>query len=142
MSKIGRPSKYDTNMAAEICGRLAAGESLAGICRDQTMPNQTTVYRWIASIPEFRELYTCAREDQAETLADQIQDIADEEPVMIAEEGKPARVDNGWVTWQRNRVDARKWIASKLKAKKYGDKVTASHEGGVVVQVLTGVPTE
>jgi hypothetical protein len=142
MSKVGRPSRYDANMAAEICGRIAAGESLAAICRDPLMPVQTTVYRWIATIPEFQQLYTCAREDQAETLADQIQDIADEMPVMVAEDGKAPRVDNGWVTWQRNRVDARKWIASKLKAKKYGDKVTNQHEGGVTLQVLTGVPTE
>lgn len=142
MSKVGRPSRYDANMAADICGRLAAGESLASICRDQTMPAQTTVYRWIATIPEFRELYACAREDQAETLADQIQDLADEKPSHVIDDKGVKRVDNGWVTWQKNRVDARKWVAAKLKPKKYGDKITNQHEGGMVVQVLTGVPNE
>jgi hypothetical protein len=28
------------------------------------------------------------------------------------------------VTWQKNRVDARKWVAAKLKPKKYGERVT------------------
>ena len=141
-NKVGRPTRYDANMAAEICGRLAAGESLAAICRDPSMPVQTTVYRWIGTIPEFRELYACAREDQAETLADQIQDLADEQPAQVVDDKGIARVDNGWVTWQKNRVDARKWVAAKLKPKKYGDRVTNQHEGGMTVQVLTGVPTE
>lgn len=141
-NKVGRPTRFDANMAAEICGRLSAGESLAAICRDPLMPVQTTVYRWIATIPEFQQLYACAREDQAETLADQIQDLADEQPAQVVDDKGIARVDNGWVTWQKNRVDARKWVAAKLKPKKYGDKVTNQHEGGMTVQVLTGVPTE
>ena len=65
-------------------------------------------------MPEFAEQYARAREVQAETLADEIVSIADED-------GDPQR--------QRLRVDARKWVASKLKPKRYGDKVTNEHTG-------------
>ena len=33
-------------------------------------------------------------------------------------------VDTGWLQWQRQRIDSRKWCASKLKPKKYGDRVS------------------
>jgi hypothetical protein len=46
-----------------------------------------------------------------------MQEIADEMPPLDAN----GRTDSGWVTWQRNRVDDRKWVASKLKPKKYGE---------------------
>jgi hypothetical protein len=43
------------------------------------------------------------------------------------------------VSWQRNRVDTRKWVASKLKPKKFGDRTTLAGdaEAPVVVQNQT-----
>ncbi|MBU2052465.1 hypothetical protein KKH13_04650, partial [Patescibacteria group bacterium] len=54
----------------------------------------------------FFKRYARARDEQADTLADEITYIADTEP-----DANKARV----------RVDARKWVAAKLKPKKYGD---------------------
>jgi hypothetical protein len=62
------------------------------------------------------------REEQADTLADEIQAIADEPPQEIVDDKGISRTDSGWVTWQKNRVDARKWVAAKLKPKKYGER--------------------
>lgn len=124
-NKFGRPSKFTEELAAEICGRLAAGESLNAICKSDHMPNIVTVYRWMANHNDFRNNYALAREDQAETHADQMQEIADEVPPTDAN----GRTDSGWVQWQRNRIETRKWIASKLKPKKYGDKVVNEHTG-------------
>lgn len=125
MTKTGRPSSYTEERAAEICGRIAAGESLNRICKDDHMPDQVTVYRWLGVNEEFRKNYALAREDQAETHADFIQDIADEMPPN----DEKGRTDSGWVTWQKNRIDARKWIASKLKPKRYGDKLDVTSDG-------------
>jgi hypothetical protein len=111
---MGRPSAYTPAITAVICARLAAGEPLTKICQDDGMPDVSTVYRWIEAQPPFRDLYARAREDQADTLADEMVRIADEEP-------DPAKA--------RVRVDARKWVASKLKPKKYGDKVTQEVSG-------------
>lgn len=121
----GRPSSYTEERAAEICGRIAAGESLNRICKDDHMPDIVTVYRWMAANEQFRKNYALAREDQAETHADGIQDIADEMPPMD-DKGK---TDSGWVSWQKNRIDARKWIASKLKPRKFGDKIDVTSDG-------------
>ncbi len=118
---IGRPTKYTNKLASKILGRIAMGDSLNKIVSDPDMPSHTTVYRWIVDMPDFRDSYTRAREDQAETLADQIIDIADTEPAISPLSGS---VDSGAVQHQRLRVEARKWVAAKLKPKKYGDKIT------------------
>lgn len=73
--------------------------------------------------PQFGNDYARARELQAETFADQVVTIADE-----CEDANHARV----------RVDARKWAASKILPKKYGERQTVEHEGSLnhfVVQV-------
>lgn len=109
----GRPSDYSQEIADEICERLINGQSLNSICKRDDMPGATTVYRWIDEKPAFRDKYARARSDQADTLADEILDIA----------------DDGDEDVQRSklRVDARKWVASKLKPKKYGDRI--AHAG-------------
>jgi hypothetical protein len=74
----GRPSSFTQEIADEICERLVEGESLRKICRDDHTPNVATVCRWLASNEGFREHYAHARALQADTLADEILDIADD----------------------------------------------------------------
>ncbi|MHB1098361.1 MAG: terminase small subunit-like protein [Burkholderiales bacterium] len=116
----GRPSTYSVELTDEICDRIASGESLNKIVKDDGMPNPSTVYKWLTEHKAFSEKYVRARESQADTLADEILAIADEHPIT---EGDSGKIDPAWVTWQKNRVDARKWTASKLKPKAYGDKL-------------------
>ena len=135
-ARLGRPSSYTTEIADEICARLAGGASLTSLCKLPEFPNEDTVYNWLKLFPEFSEKYTRAREAQADTLADQILDISDEKPPLVANGDGDPRVDPGFVQWQRGRVEARKWTAAKLRPKKYGDKVTQEHtgaDGGPVV---------
>lgn len=107
----GRPTNYNDELAAEICGRIARGESVRSITRDEQMPGLSTIYLWLNKHPKFVEQYTRAKEDSADALADDILHIAD---------------NDGDVQRDRLRVDARKWIASKLKPKKYGERLTHS----------------
>lgn len=137
---MGRPTLYSLELAAEICARIATGESLNKILKDNGMPDTVTVYRWLAIHEDFRHMYTLAREDQGETHADLIVDLADEDPVQVVDDKGVARVDSAWVNWQRNRIDARKWVASKLKPRKYGDKIGVDHSGGFNLTVSTGIP--
>ena len=128
-NKGGRPSKYTEDLVDTICNRLALGEGLAQICRDEDMPSQTIVYQWLNRHPEFLEKYTRAREEQAETHADEIVAIADETPETVPvydKEGNLLRIDisSAYVAWQKQRIDARKWNAAKQRPKKYGDRVT------------------
>ncbi len=140
----GRPSDYSDEVVGVICSRLAAGEPLVKMCRDEGMPHVATVYRWLAAHEGFRDMYARAREDQADTLADQIIDIADQDPATIItagdEENAPElRVDGAAIQHQRLRVDARKWIAAKLKPRKYGDfgrqEITGAEGGPVAIAV-------
>jgi hypothetical protein len=136
VAKIGRPSKYSEALIDEICERIANGESLNRILKDDHMPDYKSVTTWLddPNKPEFLQKYARARELQAETLADEIVSIADETDVTIDDHGK-VTFDSVAVARNRLRVDARKWVAAKLKPKKYGDKIEATHTGSVTLQI-------
>lgn len=136
---MGRPSIYTEDMAAEICTRIAIGESLRKICSDDHMPNMSTIFKWISEKPAFSNQYAIAKEEQAELMADGIVDILDTEPLMVVDQNGVSRVDSGWVTWQKNRADGRKWVASKLKPKKYGDRIAQEVSGADGAPLLSGV---
>ena len=99
---------------------------MRAICLDPDMPALKTVFLWLGRHPEFVQQYAQAREEQAETLADEIVSISDErEGKAIMADGAEVSVvfDSTAVARNRLRVDARKWVAAKLLPKKYGDKV-------------------
>lgn len=118
--KNGRPSKFTEELGDEICARITEGESLNKICKEEDKPSLVTIFAWMRVHPEFLNNYTRAREEQAETFADEIINIADSE----ISRDVFGRIDAAAVNHARLRVDARKWIASKLKPKKYGDSTT------------------
>jgi hypothetical protein len=120
---VGRPSKYTLKVADEICERLSDGESLRAICEADNMPSRPTVFRWLAAHKTFRDQYAHAREAQADALADEILDIADDSrgDVEVDADGI-ARTNQERVARSKLRVDARKWMAAKLKPKVYGEK--------------------
>ena len=128
-NKGGRPTDYNSHITKVICIRIGEGESLRSICRDEGMPDKSTVFDWLRRHPEFADQYARAREDQADTYADEITAIADETPEttpVFDKEGNQidVKLDSAYISWQKNRIDARKWTAMKLKPKKYGDKIT------------------
>ena len=120
----GRPSDYSEEIADEICERLSDGESLRKICLSDNMPSKTSVFRWLHSNSVFRDQYARAREAQADSMADDIIDIADDSmfDTYIDENGLE-KTNHDVIARSRLRVDARKWIASKLKPKVYGEKI-------------------
>jgi hypothetical protein len=125
---VGAPTTYNKHIASVICTRIAEGESLREIVKSVGMPDRSAVYDWLLRHPEFADQYTRAREEQADTLADEIIAIADESPATVEVRDKEGnvldvKIDSGYVNYQRQRIDARKWTAMKLKPKKYGDKL-------------------
>lgn len=112
---MGRPSLFTPDVADEICARVMCGEGIAAICRDSRMPGERTVYSWLENNQEFQQRYARAREIQAEHYADEVIEISDTE-----EDPHRARV----------RCDSRKWAASKLAPKKYGDRLEHVGAGG------------
>ena len=132
---MGRPTTYTTDIAAEICSELADGKSMRTVCEQDHMPSMSTVFKWLVEHPEFSEQYAKAKEECAEAMVEDMLSIADE-PASMTGDGK---IDSADVAQKRLRVDTRKWIASKLKPKKYGDKVQQEVSGpdGGPVQVST-----
>lgn len=146
----GRPSEFTSDLADRICERLADGESLRKICCDEAMPCQTTIYRWLKANDEFRQQYVYGRELQADTLFDEILDIADDARNDWMEregEGNEGWLQNGEALRRSQlRIDARKWMAGKLRAKVYGDKTLLGSDPenplptGFVVNLVKNVP--
>jgi hypothetical protein len=102
------------------------------------MPAVSSVYLWLLKNKVFSDLYTRAREDQSDTLADQIMEIGDEIPMMVItdEDGKVTkRMDPAGINRNRLRVDARKWIAAKLKPRKYGDRQILAGDKDAPVEI-------
>lgn len=132
MAKVGRPSDYTKEKGDYIIERLLDGESLRSICLDESVAKQSTVFRWIHNYEEFRKQYELAREWQAEKFADEMLDIADDSSNDWMEKNAEGtaiighKVNGEHVQRSRLRIDTRKWIASKLKPKKYGDKLELS----------------
>ena len=124
---MARPSSFTQETADLICEQLIAGRSLRSICDDEGMPAGSTVCRWLADNEPFRKQYAAAREAQADTLADEILDIADDarNDWMDRQVGEDTvRVlDHEHVSRSKLRLDARRWLAGKLAPKKYGDKM-------------------
>jgi len=122
---MGRPSEFTQYVADEICELLADGISLRKICLRDEMPNKATVFRWLATREEFRDQYARAREAQADTLADEIIDIADDGSNDFM--GDDEKYNGDAVQRSKLRVDARKWLAAKMLPKKYGDATMVKH---------------
>ena len=123
--KLGAPSTYTPELAAAICEHIAAGKSLRTIAALDGMPAQSTIMVWLdGKHPDFTEQYARAREAQADKLAEEILSIADDgrSDTYLDAEGNE-KTDNEAIQRSKLRVDTRKWLASKMAPKKYGDKV-------------------
>lgn len=119
----GRPSDYTEEMADKICSELADGKSMRAVCKPSSMPDKATVFRWIRTIEEFRHQYARAKEESADALTDEMLDISDDtEKDYIDTEDGGTRLNPENIQRSRLKIDTRKWLASKLKPKKYGEK--------------------
>lgn len=121
---MARPTKYNEEIALKICEMIAHSDrGLVSICKELDL-NASTVYDWINNNAEFSNKYARAREIQADYLADQIIQIADEthSDTSVNEYGYEV-TNHEVIARSRLRVDARKWKASKLYPKKYADRV-------------------
>lgn len=137
---MARPSKYSQQLADAICEQLIDGKSLRTICSTAKMPGRSTVLRWLAENEAFRGQYARARELQADTLAEEILDIADKAVLgeRLKKDGKGKvleRTTGDMVERSKLQIDARKWYAGKLQPRKYGERVDLNHGGNVATSL-------
>lgn len=107
----GRPTDYNADIADKICSRVASGDNPKKIAKDDGMPEEQTIYKWLIRHGDFSEKYTLARERRADARSDRIDDY--KEQVL---QGKiPADV-------ARIVIDTEKWQAGKENPKRYGER--------------------
>jgi len=135
MAKRGRPSLFTQALAARICERLADGETLLAVCRDETMPSDATVRRWaIEDQSGFSAQYARAREVGYAKMADEILEIANTPKPGVTVTEKPTGTETrsgDMIEHRRLQVDTRKWLLSKALPKVYGDKQQVEHSGSI-----------
>lgn len=125
-TKIGRPTDYTPELSDIICSQLADGLSMRTVCKPDSMPNKATVFNWLRTNEAFNDQYVKAKAESADSLTDEILDIADNcNNDWMENEGDSTgyKLNGEAVQRSRLRIDSRKWLASKLKPKKYGDKI-------------------
>lgn len=102
------PEEVDAAFHA-VCTLVSTGMTQRLACR-QVGTSPQKLWRWAQRSDERREAYARAREAQAHALADEVLEIADAatpETVQVA----------------KLRTDSRKWMASKLLPREYGDRI-------------------
>lgn len=121
------PVRYSPEIAAAICERLAAGESLRAICRTEGMPDESTVRHWAREEADFIPQYTRARELGYERMAEEIVEISDDGALDYIPGKDGPQFNSEHVQRSKLRVDTRKWLLSKMLPKVYGDKQQIEH---------------
>ena len=121
---------YPEATLVEILARITGGESLNRICMSEDMPSRKTFFEWVSADESIMGRYRMAMAMRADYHAEQIIEIADDgtNDTYKDEQGN-VKVDTDVLGRSRLRVDARKWVASKLLPKVYGDIINATLSG-------------
>jgi hypothetical protein len=140
---MGRPTGYTTAIGKTICERMCKGESLLQITRDPKMPSRSMVMRWVndKNKKDFRDNYMESRELLHDYWAEEQLDIADDGTNDWMERNGTESVNGEHIQRSRLRIDTRKWLLSKLAARKYGDRaaiqVTGADDGPIEVTEIS-----
>lgn len=127
--EAGRPSVYSDELANTICALLAEGHSLKSICEREDMPVRSTVFKWIHEDTNgFMNKYARAKEESSDAFAEKMMDIAEEVDLKNGLSVQKARLQ----------IDTMKWLMSKQKPKKYGDKLDLTSDGKALPTPIYG----
>jgi hypothetical protein len=147
---MGRPTTFDREVFDQICGRMAEGETLRAICREEGMPGPSTVRSWavLDIAPGVAAQYARARDAQMESWGDETVEIADTpvEAVKTTEkaDGTVERVIGDAVERAKLRIDTRKWIMARIARKTFGDRPVVDDGGETddarTIKIIGGLP--
>lgn len=138
-AKNGRPTIFDQDLADRICSQLADGDSMRTVCKAEDMPCKATLFNWIRTNEHFLDQYTRAKQESADALTDEMLDIADDASndwmLNNDKDNEGYKVNGDHIQRSRLRIETRKWLASKLKPKKYGDKILQEISGSIAITI-------
>lgn len=133
MAKAGKPTIFTQELADRICEVVAthtkSTKKLSAMF--DWMPNDSTIYEWRYRNEKFASQYACAKARQAELYAEETMDIADDglNDSYVDEDGR-VRTEHDVVSRSKLRIDTRKWYASKLAPKIWGDSAGKNNDQG------------
>lgn len=129
--QIGRPTDWHPELGHSLCAWVSQGNSVRAWCR-QTGISLNAVFSWMEREPGFKERYDLAREGYGvEALVDDILRLPDEAA------DRPISMPQAKVL--ELQIDVRKWLASKLMPKRYGDTKQDNTAQGVI-NISIGIP--
>lgn len=137
---MSRKDTYTQKIADEICERLAQGEPLRQICRDEHMPAWRTVYDWLDKYEDFAASITRARDLGFDAIAEEALEIANT-PLMgeeFEDDGKTVKVKRSDMLGHRKlQIETRLKLLAKWSPKKYGDKQQVEMSGQLATSSMT-----
>jgi hypothetical protein len=126
----GRPTKYNPELGRKICEAIKDGWSLRQLDASPDYPSSSAICSWVLAHDEFAEIYATAQQVKVMQVIDEAVDISDDSRNDSQLDDKGQTVVNYDVIQRaRLRVDTRKWLASKIVPKIYGDKITQELTG-------------
>ena len=108
----------------DICDSVVRDKISFNKAIEDSEINLMTFYRWLSKNDTFKKSYNYAREIRADVLFEEIIEIADstEEGTKVKSTPKGMVIETGDMTDHRRlKIDARKWVVSKMNGKKYGN---------------------
>ena len=115
-----RPRYNNEALWDELFNSVAHGQAFTSALRDCAgAPSYPAAKRYIAANPALAAAYKAAQEDRADSLIDQLLELADT-PIPDELEGA-AR--GAWIQHLKVRLDTRRYLASKLWPKQYGERL-------------------
>lgn len=135
--------KDKDNIFEYVCQEIEKGRALRNVLKDENMPSTSTFYQWLDNDEVKAKQYARATEVRADIIFDDILAIADENTndTSINENGIEV-VNNDVIQRSRLRIDARKWVLSKLNPKKFGDKTDVTSGGEKIQNIPTSIQVE
>ncbi len=132
--------KDKDNIFEYVCQEIEKGRALRNVLKDENMPSTSTFYQWLDNDEVKAKQYARATEVRADIIFDDILAIADENTndTSINENGIEV-VNNDVIQRSRLRIDARKWVLSKLNPKKFGDKTIHSGDADNPIQTTFSI---
>lgn len=135
------PWPFDEELGKEICEKVACNTtSLRSLCKKNPhWPSDETIYKWRRENEKFAGMYAKAKAEQIEALVDETLEICNDssEDYIVDDDGK-LQFNKEHVMRSRLKVDTRKWLASKLVPRLYGDKLTDTPQGEALMLKLLG----
>ncbi len=139
---------YCPEVAEYILERVIDGIPLRKICEDRNMPGTSVFLRWVVEDKDLRERYALAQQMRAMVWADETIHIADTPcmsmTIVDKADGTKEIVMADNVQRSRVKIEARKFMLSKILPKQFGDAPPegAGGEGGSGVVMRGGLPDD